>query len=61
MQCLVYTYIHELKEESVSTTDYTGSLFPIQIIIPTLKSQTEKYKAHWVALIGNELFWYKDN
>lgn len=26
-----------------------------------LKSQSEKYKAHWVAMIGNELFWYKDS
>jgi hypothetical protein len=26
-----------------------------------LKSQSEKYKLHWVAMIGNELFWYKDN
>lgn len=26
-----------------------------------LKSQTEKFKAHWMALIGNELFWYKNN
>jgi hypothetical protein len=26
-----------------------------------LKSQSEKYKIHWAAMIGNELFWYKDS
>jgi hypothetical protein len=39
MQCLVGTFIHELKEEVIATPDFTGTLYPVQIIIPTLKSR----------------------
>ena len=39
MQCLVGTFIHELKEEIVQSPDFTGTLYPVQIIIPTLKSR----------------------
>ena len=50
---LVLESFHPLTSSKFNHLIFEGECF--------LKSQTEKYKAHWVALIGNELFWYKDN
>jgi len=29
MQCLVGTFIHELKEEVIQTPDFVGTLYPV--------------------------------
>jgi hypothetical protein len=50
---LVLESFHPLSSSKFNHPIFEGECY--------LKSQTEKYKAHWVALIGNELFWYKDN
>lgn len=57
---MIHSFINELKEEIIKSADYTGSLFPLQIIIPTLKSRvlyfrTQTEQQRWANAIRKRI------